>query len=152
MFNRAHTMKTFRLLIYISILLSSYASFCQAVTPIDTLPKRPSKSTRPGSRLAPAPMTLPGTRLDTHYRTLPAQGADVAKAAPAWLKAKAKGTVAFYIVDGKAATATQLKKLKQKEVASVHFLEGDKAASLYGKNARNGMVIVTTKAGDTTTD
>jgi hypothetical protein len=94
-------------------------------------------------------MTIPGTRLDTHYHTLPVQGPDVAKAAPAWLKAKTNGSTAFYVVDGKAATVGQLRKLKQSEVASVNFLEGNKAASLYGKNARNGMIIITTKAGNT---
>ncbi|WP_460984356.1 hypothetical protein [Spirosoma fluminis] len=90
---------------------------------------------------------MPGTRLDTNYRLLPPQSTAVARAAPAWLNAKLNVTTAYYILDGKAATAAQLKQLKRQEVASVSFLEGKKATALYGKNVKNGMVIITTKAG-----
>ncbi|GAB3502933.1 hypothetical protein GCM10027341_31380 [Spirosoma knui] len=71
----------------------------------------------------------------------------MAKAAPAWLHPKSNVTTAYYILDGQAATAAQLRQLKQQEVASVNFLEGKKATVLYGKNVKNGMVIITTKAG-----
>ena len=91
-------------------------------------------------------MILPGTRLDPRFRNIPAQEPAVAKAAPAWLRAKAKGTP-MYIVDGYGATAAQLRRLQQKQVASVNVLDGAKAAKLYGPNARNGMVIITTRAG-----
>lgn len=91
-------------------------------------------------------MILPGTRLDPRFRTIPAQDPAVAKAAPAWLRAKTKGTP-MYMIDGHGATAAQLRRLGQKQVASVNVLDGAKAAKLYGPNARNGMVIITTKAG-----
>jgi len=91
---------------------------------------------------------MPGTRLDTNFRTIPAQSPAVGKAAPAWLRAKATGSP-MYMVNGKAATAAQLKALRQRDVASVKVLEGSKAATFYGKNARNGIVIITTKSGIT---
>ena len=98
------------------------------------------------SRRAPVPMIMPGTRLDTNFNALPAQNPAVGKAAPAWLRAKASGSP-MYVVNGKVATVAQLKALRQTDVASVRVLDGGRAATLYGKNARSGMVIVTTKAG-----
>lgn len=91
-------------------------------------------------------MIMPGTQLDTNFNALPLQRPAVAKAAPAWLRAKAGGSP-VYIVNGKVATVAQLKALRQTDVASVNVLDGSRAATLYGKNARHGMVIVTTKAG-----
>lgn len=91
-------------------------------------------------------MIMPGTRLDTNFNALPAQSLSVGKAAPAWLRAKTSRSP-MYIVNGKVATVAQLKALRQTDVASVNVLDGSRAATLYGKNARHGMVIVTTKAG-----
>lgn len=90
-------------------------------------------------------MIMPGTRLDTNFRTIPAQSPAVGKAAPAWLRSKATGSP-MYVINGKVATVAQLKALRQTDVASVRVLDGSRAVTLYGKNARNGMVIVTTKA------
>ena len=111
----------------------------------DTISAKTSKQTKPTSRLAPSPMTMPGTRLDTNFRTIPAQSSAVGKGAPAWLRAKATGSP-MYIVNGKTATAVQLKALRQQDVASVKVLEGSRAVTFYGKNARNGMVIITMKS------
>ncbi|MBC3784416.1 hypothetical protein [Spirosoma utsteinense] len=111
----------------------------------DTLPPAPvSRQANPNSRLAPAPMIMPGVRLDNNYNALPAQSATVKEAAPLWLRAKASGSP-MYVIDGKVATATVLKTLRQNEVASVNVLEGSRAATFYGKNARHGLVIITTK-------
>lgn len=107
---------------------------------------QPKRRTPPIGGQAPAPMIMPGTRLDKRFNTFPAQPAAVGKAAPAWLRAKATGTP-LYVIDGKPATVPQLSGLHQTQVASVTVLNGQKAASLYGKNARQGMVIITTKAG-----
>ena len=112
----------------------------------DTLPVKASQRTKSTSRLAPARITMPGTRLDTNFRTIPAQRSVVGKAAPAWLRAKGNGSP-MYIVNGKGATAAQLRALRQTDVASIHKLDGSRAAGLYGKNARNGVVIITTKSG-----
>ena len=91
-------------------------------------------------------MILPGVRLDKRFNKLPAQSPAVGKAAPAWLLAKVSG-LPMYIINGKGATAAQLRSLTQQEVASVNVLEGSRAVALYGKNARNGMVLITTKKG-----
>ena len=110
----------------------------------DTLPTKSEQSAKPTSRLAPPPMIMPGTRLDTNFNALPAQSQTVGKAAPTWLRAKAAGSP-VYVINGKAATAEQLRALRQADVASIQVLSGDKAKQLYGKNARNGLVMVTTK-------
>ncbi len=110
-----------------------------------TRPQPAVKQSNPTARQAAGPMILPGTRLDPRFRHLPAQDSTVAKAAPAWLRAKLKGTP-LYIIDGYGATAAQIRRLQQKQVASVQVLDGAKAAKLYGSNARAGMVIITTKA------
>lgn len=112
----------------------------------DTLPAKSAQPARPASRLAPPPMIMPGTRLDTNFNALPAQSPAVGQAAPAWLRAKAVG-LPMYVVDGKVATAAQLRALHQRDVASIHRLDGSRAKQLYGKNARNGLVLVTTKKG-----
>lgn len=112
----------------------------------DTLPRRETQQTKTISRQAPALMIMPGTRLDKRFNGLPAQSPAVGKAAPAWLQAKVSGSP-MYIVNGKGATAAQLRSLTQQEVASVNVLEGSRAVALYGKNARNGMVLITTKKG-----
>lgn len=111
-----------------------------------TRPRSKLPQTNPTSRQVAKPMILPGTRLDPRFRNIPAQDPTVAKAAPAWLRAKASGTP-MYMIDGHGATATQLRRLQPKQVASVNVLDGAKAAKVYGSNARKGMVIITTKAG-----
>ena len=110
----------------------------------DTLPAKAPRQGQPTSRLASQPMILPGTRLDTNFIVLPAQSQTVGKAAPAWLRAQATGSP-MYVVNGKAATIEQLKNLRRADVTSIQVLDGSKAKQLYGKNARNGLVMVTTK-------
>ncbi|QJW87902.1 hypothetical protein HNV11_00195 [Spirosoma taeanense] len=128
----------------VSLIHSANVSLMNYASADTTLPPRSAAKTV--SRQAHAPIILPGTRLDTSFSKLPAQSPAVGKAAPVWLRSKVKGSP-MYIVDGKAATAKQLCLLKQREIASVNVLDGLKAAQLYGRNARNGMVIITTKAG-----
>lgn len=128
------------------ILIANSAALSGNSIKPDTLPRRAIQQTKGISRQAPAPMIMPGTRLDRRFNELPAQSPAVGKAVPAWLRAKFHGSP-MYIVDGKGATASQLKALSQQNVVSVNVLEGSRAVGLYGKNARNGMVIITTKKG-----
>ena len=117
----------------------------QPIAQPDTLPARNAgRKNAKNAQLAPAPMIMPGVRLDTAYNSLPVQSPIVGKAAPAWLRAKASGSP-MYVIDGKSATAKQLKAIRQADVASVSVLDGGRAAALYGRNARNGMVIITTR-------
>jgi hypothetical protein len=112
----------------------------------DTIPLRATQQPRTISRQAPTPMIMPGVRLDKRFNELPAQSPAVGKAAPAWLRAKVSG-LPMYIVNGKGATAAQLRSLTKQEVASVNVLEGSRAVALYGKNVQNSMVLITTKRG-----
>lgn len=112
----------------------------------DTLLHKATHETKGISRQAPAPMIMPGVRLDKHFNVLPAQSPAVGQAGAAWPTAKVGGSP-MYVVDGKGATAGQLKALSQQDVVSVSLLEGSRAVALYGKNARNGMVVITTKKG-----
>ncbi len=124
-----------------------HSAWCQTAFSDTTLPRpKMTPQTDPASRQATKPIILPGTRLDPRFRTIPAQDPAVAKAAPAWLRIKAKGTP-MYMLNGHGATAAELRRLQQKQVVSVNVLDGTRAAKLYGQNARNGMVIITTKAG-----
>lgn len=95
---------------------------------------------------APPPIIMPGTHLDTNFRSLAKQDPAVRRVAPAWLRARTKGEPTF-ILDGKVATINQIKRLKQTDVASITTLDGDKAAVLYGPNARQGLLLITTKGG-----
>lgn len=120
-------------------------SSVKATALVDTTPSRSSRQASPVPGQAPSRAIMPGNRLDTNFNAFPVQNPAIGKAAPAWLRKKAGGSPT-YVIDGKMATADQLRKLRQSEVASINVLEGAKAASLYGKNTRNGMVIITTKA------
>jgi hypothetical protein len=135
-------------LLFLFLIAGSVMARQGSTSQSDTLPAKSAKQAKPTSRQAPPPMIMPGTRLDTNFNTLPAQSLAVSKAAPAWLRAKATG-LPMYVVDGKSATAAQLKALRQRDVASIQVLDGGRAKQLYGKNARNGMVLITTKKGVT---
>ena len=138
-------MKSLHLLLFLLMAGSAPALPLHVAMP-DTLPNKALAQAKPTSRQAPAPMIMPGTRLDKRFNALPAQSPAVGKAAPAWLRANLGGWP-MYVVNGKGATVAQMKTLRRTDVASVHVLEGSRAATLYGKNARHGMVIVTTKKG-----
>ncbi|WP_461050531.1 hypothetical protein [Spirosoma arcticum] len=127
------------------LVLMAGSAALSGITP-DTLPCRATQQPKTISRQAPAPIIMPGTRLDKRFNELPAQSPAVGKAAPAWLRAKFRGSP-MYVVNGKGATAGQLRALSQQNVASVSVLEGSRAVALYGKNVRNGMVLITTKIG-----
>ncbi|GAB3565089.1 hypothetical protein GCM10027578_11810 [Spirosoma luteolum] len=111
----------------------------------DTLvPGKPRKPTQPAYEQAQPPVIMPGTQLDTNFRTLPAQHPSVARSAPAWLRRRVKGTPT-YVINGQVATARQLKRLRQASVVSITQLDGQKASSLYGPNARRGLLLITTR-------
>lgn len=136
-----------KLLLLLILQTGSVLAWTVPASKPDTLPTSATpvpKQANPNSRLAPAPMIMPGVRLDTNFNALPAQSPAVGRAAPAWLRDKASGSP-MYVVDGKLATASQLRTMRKTDVASVNALEGNRAATFYGKNARNGVVIITTK-------
>jgi TonB-dependent Receptor Plug Domain len=136
-----------KLLLLLSLLLQtgSIIAWTGPVSKPDTLPATPvPKQVNPNSRLAPAPMIMPGVRLDTNFNALPVQSPAVGRAAPAWLRDTATGSP-MYIIDGRSATVSQLRTIRKTDVASINVLDGGRAAELYGKNARNGMVIITTR-------
>jgi TonB-dependent SusC/RagA subfamily outer membrane receptor len=127
------------------LMITSAVSALDGMAQSDTLSTRKSKNqTHAGTRQASSPLIMPGIQLDTAFSTLPAQNPAVNKAAPAWLRAKASG-LPMYIIDGKPATASQLRAIRQMDIASLNVLDGGRATALYGKNARNGLVIITTK-------
>ncbi len=51
-----------------------------------------------------------------------------------------------YILDGNVATVNQIRQLKQVDVASITTMDSEKAVALYGPNAKQGLLIITTKA------
>lgn len=122
-------------------------SFPRQFARMDTvIPKKSSVHPNNMSVRDIKPMILPGTTLDTTFSTLPAQSPAVGKAVPGWLRTSVQGSP-LYVIDGQSATATQLRNLRQGDVVSTYQLEGRKAQNMYGKNARNGVFIITTKTG-----
>jgi uncharacterized protein YfaS (alpha-2-macroglobulin family) len=51
---------------------------------------------------------------------------------------------ALYIIDSEFATQNQAEALDYKNILTIEFLEKEKAISIYGKKAENGVVIITT--------
>ena len=96
------------------------------------------------TRRGPRPAILPGAGLDTALTKLPAQDPAVHQVVPAWLKSSMPGTPT-YVINGKVATVAQLKGLRTDDVLSVNTLDGKRAVLRYGANARNGLVLITTK-------
>jgi hypothetical protein len=145
-----------RLFAFLSLALFCFVTVAKAAT-ISGLHHRsavtdtviPSKS-RVHKNIVPTrgikPIILPGTMLDTTFSSLPAQSPAVGKAVPGWLRTNVQGSP-LYVIDGKSATASQLRTLREKDVVSTYQLEGRQAQNMYGKNARNGVFIITTKSG-----
>jgi TonB-dependent SusC/RagA subfamily outer membrane receptor len=52
---------------------------------------------------------------------------------------------ALYIVDGVPITAEQMKSISPSDIISVDVLKGKEATALYGSQAANGVIIITTK-------
>jgi TonB-linked SusC/RagA family outer membrane protein len=55
---------------------------------------------------------------------------------------------ALAVLDGVAVSATYLNSVNPNDIESVNVLKGASAAALYGNDASNGVLIVTTKRGD----
>ena len=55
---------------------------------------------------------------------------------------------ALVVLDGVAVSATYLNSVNPNDIESVNVLKGASAAALYGNDASNGVLIVTTKRGD----
>lgn len=88
---------------------------------------------------------FPGFRLDTNFRSLLEPDPSVYAVVPAWLRSKKTGQP-VYIIDGKVATAAQMKSLTRSNVSSVNRIEGKTAEPMYGKVAQHGIVAITTKS------
>lgn len=58
---------------------------------------------------------------------------------------KPKKNKAFIVIDNQKSTTKKLSKLKSEEIESVNIVKSDKAIALYGKKAKNGAIIITTK-------
>ncbi|MBL7886675.1 MAG: von Willebrand factor type A domain-containing protein [Flavobacterium sp.] len=56
----------------------------------------------------------------------------------------------LYVIDGKTTTEKEFKKLKSTEIAKVEVLKDEKATSLYGSRAANGVVVIQTNKSITT--
>ena len=55
---------------------------------------------------------------------------------------------ALVVLDGVPVSATYLNSINPNDIADVNILKGASAAALYGNEASNGVMIVTTKKGD----
>ena len=55
---------------------------------------------------------------------------------------------ALVVLDGVPVSATYLNSINPNDIADVNILKGSSAAALYGNDASNGVMIVTTKKGD----
>jgi len=55
---------------------------------------------------------------------------------------------ALVVLDGVPVSATYLNSINPNDIADVNILKGASAAALYGNDASNGVMIVTTKKGD----
>ena len=51
----------------------------------------------------------------------------------------------LYILDGKPISAKKAQQLKQEEIASINVIKGENAIKTYGKQAKNGVVVIISK-------
>jgi hypothetical protein len=113
----------------------------------DSIPSGKSKQTvQSPYKQAPKPIIMPGTHLNPAFRSLAKQDPAVRRAAPDWLRAQTSGDPT-YVLNGKVATISQIKRLTRADVSSITVLDADKATALYGPNAKQGLLLITTKAG-----
>ena len=133
-------------LFFLAILVAPLTTcLAKHVVTSDSIPARKSGLGRQSPYQPPPPIILPGTHLDTNFRTIARQDPAVRRVAPSWLRDRMKGQPT-YILDGNVATVSQIRRLKQTDVASITILDGEKAVSLYGPNAKQGLLLITTKA------
>ncbi len=133
-------------LLFLAILVTSFtACLADHVVTSDSIPARKPVPGRQSPYQPPPPIILPGTHLDTNFRTIARQDPAVRRVAPGWLRGRMKGQPT-YILDGNVATVNQIRRLKQADVASITIMDSEKAVALYGPNAKQGLLIITTKA------
>lgn len=58
------------------------------------------------------------------------------------------GSEPLYVIDGMLASADQFSTLNPKSIAKIDILKDAAAGAIYGSRAGNGVIIVTTKSGD----
>lgn len=56
---------------------------------------------------------------------------------------------ALVIIDGRISSAEEIEKIEPASITGIEFLQGDAAASLYGAQAANGVLLFSTKKGAT---
>ncbi|TBN06440.1 mucoidy inhibitor MuiA family protein [Hyunsoonleella flava] len=64
---------------------------------------------------------------------------------------KTKGTP-LYVIDGVISSANDFKRLDESMIASADILKDNAATSIYGSRASNGVIVVTTKQGNYTSN
>ncbi len=99
-----------------------------------------------GNQRLPRPAIIPGGGLDTTISRLPAQDQGIHEVVPDWLRSRNTNRP-LYIIDGKVATVSQMKALRANDVVSVNQMDGRRALTTYGSNARNGLIMITTRKG-----
>lgn len=60
--------------------------------------------------------------------------------------------IPLYIVDGKEVSAPVMRALKPESIAGVSVLKDKSATAIYGERAKHGVVVITLKEDDSTTD
>lgn len=61
----------------------------------------------------------------------------------------AKLNTALYLLDGKVITATMIEKINPEIIKSIQVFKDEKAIELYGKKAKDGVVVITTIKNNT---
>ena len=56
-----------------------------------------------------------------------------------------KGEKPLFLIDGKKASEQEVKALKPDAIEKIEVLKGDKATGQYGKKAKDGVILITTK-------
>ena len=56
-----------------------------------------------------------------------------------------KGEKPLFYIDGKKASEQEVKALKPDAIDKIEVLKGEKATEKYGKKAKDGVVLITTK-------
>ncbi len=134
-----------RLLILALLVVPYTTCLANYIIESDSIPARKPVPGRQSPYQPPPPIIMPGMHLDTNFRTIARQDPAVRRAAPSWLRDRMKGQPT-YILDGNVATVNQIRRLKQTDVASITIMDSEKAVALYGQNAKQGLLIITTKA------
>ncbi|OIN60183.1 hypothetical protein [Arsenicibacter rosenii] len=132
--------------IILAVILAGSAGGIEAVEAHPVRPMRGDTAMPVENRRLPRPAIIPGAGLDTTMSRLPAQDQAIHDVVPDWLRSR-NASRPLYIIDGKVASVSQMKALRADDVVSVNQMDGRRALTTYGSNARNGLVMITTRKG-----